>query len=190
MRQQSLKRAAATGISAIAGFGAVLGAHVARSSPRAAVGTPVGNAAATKTPATTSPATKSPGTKSADTGPPSGNTPSSTQKQANPAGTTPSTQSTAQSSQQTSALGATEQYGYGELSVRVTMQGNRITDVSLANLQTAESYSQMIAQQAIPILRQEVLQAQGVQVNGISGATYTSEAYLLSVQSALQKLHA
>jgi uncharacterized protein with FMN-binding domain len=76
------------------------------------------------------------------------------------------------------------------LAVRVTVEGARIIDVSVANLQTAESYSQMIAQEAIPILRQEVLQAQGVQVNGISGATYTTEAYLLSVQSALQKLRA
>ena len=40
---------------------------------------------------------------------------------------------------------------------------------SVANLQTAEQYSQTIAQQVIPVLRQEVLAAQGVHVNTISG---------------------
>ena len=88
-----------------------------------------------------------------------------------------------------SAVGANEQYGYGVLSVKVTLQGHRIVDLSVANLQTAEQYSQSIAQQVIPVLRQEVLAAQGVRVNAISGATYTTEAYLYSVQSALTKLH-
>ena len=88
-----------------------------------------------------------------------------------------------------SAVGANEQYGYGVLSVKVTLRAHRIVDVTVANLQTAEQYSQSIAQQVIPVLRQEVLAAQGVRVNAISGATYTTEAYLYSVQSALTKLN-
>ncbi len=40
-------------------------------------------------------------------------------------------------------------------------------DVSVVNLQTAEQYSQTIAQQVIPVLRQEVLAAQGVRINAI-----------------------
>ncbi len=62
-------------------------------------------------------------------------------------------------------------------------------EVGVANLQTAESYSQSLAQQVIPILRNEVLAAQSAKVNVISGATYTSEAYLYSLQSALDQLH-
>jgi uncharacterized protein with FMN-binding domain len=88
-----------------------------------------------------------------------------------------------------SAVGSTEQYGYGVLSVKVTLRAHRIVDVSVVNLQTAEQYSQTIAQQVIPVLRQEVLAAQGVRINAISGATYTTEAYLYSVQSALTKLN-
>jgi uncharacterized protein with FMN-binding domain len=84
--------------------------------------------------------------------------------------------------------GPVEQYGYGELAVKVTASGGRITDVSVATLQTAESYSQSIAQQVIPMLRNEVLSVQGAQINGISGATYTSEAYAYSVQGALDRL--
>ena len=88
-----------------------------------------------------------------------------------------------------SGTGNTYQYGYGQLAVRVTITGAKITGLSVVGLQTAESYSQQIAVQVIPMLRQEVLAAQSVQVNGISGATYTAEAYVSSIQSALNKLH-
>lgn len=88
----------------------------------------------------------------------------------------------------TSALGNNEQYGYGVLAVRITVRAGRITNVSVANLQTAEQYSQSLAQQVIPVLRHEVLSAQSAHINGISGATYTSEAYASSVQSALDRL--
>jgi len=86
------------------------------------------------------------------------------------------------------AVGTNEQYGYGTLAVRVTVRGGRITNVSMASLQTAEQYSQSLAQQVIPMLRNEVLSVQSAHINGISGATYTSEAYAQSVQSALDAL--
>ncbi|MDE3087374.1 MAG: FMN-binding protein, partial [Acidobacteriota bacterium] len=88
-----------------------------------------------------------------------------------------------------SALGTTEQYGYGELAVRLTVSGSKITDAQVVGLQTAESYSQQIADQVIPYLRREVLSVQSAQIDAISGATYTSQAYALSVQSALDQLH-
>jgi uncharacterized protein with FMN-binding domain len=87
------------------------------------------------------------------------------------------------------ATGASEQYGYGTLAVRVTVRGSRIADISVPTLQTAEPLSQQIASQAIPMLRSEVLSAQSAQINAVSGATYTSEAYAASLQSALDKLH-
>ncbi len=88
-----------------------------------------------------------------------------------------------------SAVGSSEQYGYGALSVTVKVRGNRIEDVRVNGLQTAEQYSQQLAAQVIPMLRSEVLSAQSARINGISGASYTSQAYALSVQSALDKLH-
>jgi uncharacterized protein with FMN-binding domain len=88
----------------------------------------------------------------------------------------------------TTALGNSEQYGYGVLAVKVTERGGRIRDVSVATLQTAEQYSQSLAQQVIPLLRNEVLSAQSAHIYAISGATYTSEAYAYSVQSALDAL--
>jgi hypothetical protein len=87
------------------------------------------------------------------------------------------------------ATGMVEQYGYGELSVAVTVRGSQITDVSVPLLRTAEPYSQQLAQQVIPMLRSEVLAVHSARINGVSGATYTSEAYAQSIQSALDKLH-
>jgi len=88
------------------------------------------------------------------------------------------------------ATGAVEQYGYGELSVTVTVRGSQITAVSVPLLRTAEQYSQQLALQVIPMLRAEVLAAHSVRIHGVSGATYTSVAYAQSIQSALDKLHA
>jgi hypothetical protein len=89
----------------------------------------------------------------------------------------------------TAATGKLVQYGYGELSVQVSASGSDITDVRVVILRTADSYSTQLAQQAAPLLRREVLSAQSAHIQGLTGATYTSEAYAASVQSALDKLH-
>lgn len=88
-----------------------------------------------------------------------------------------------------SVTGATEQYGYGELAVRVSVRGGRIVSVSVPFIQTSEQYSQQLASEAIPTLNNEVLTAQSAHINGVSGATYTSRAYAASLQAALDKLH-
>src|SRR5689334_5981707 len=58
-----------------------------------------------------------------------------------------------------SVTGAVERYGYGELSVTVTVRGNRIVAVSVPVLRTVDPFSQQLAQQAIPVLRAQVLAA-------------------------------
>ena len=85
--------------------------------------------------------------------------------------------------------GVLEQYGYGELAVTVTVHGSQITGVSVPVLRTAEPYSQQLAAQVLPMLKSEVLAAHSAQINAVSGATYTSQAYADSIQSALDKLH-
>ncbi len=93
------------------------------------------------------------------------------------------------SGQVQSAIGPVTPYGYGELNVRVTVSGSRITNVTVPLLRTAEQYSQQLAGQVIPMLKSEVLAAGSAQINGVSGATYTSQAYATSLQAALDKLH-
>jgi uncharacterized protein with FMN-binding domain len=80
-------------------------------------------------------------------------------------------------------------FGYGTLSVRVVVTGTHITDVSVPAVQYAEPTSQQISSQAIPTLRAEVLSAQGASIDGVSGATYTSRAYIQSLQAAIDDLH-
>ena len=89
-----------------------------------------------------------------------------------------------------SATGPGVQYGYGTLAVRVTVRGSHITGLTIASLQTLEPTSQMISAQAIPLLRSEVIAAQSTNVQGVTGASYTSAAYLRSAQAALDALHA
>lgn len=80
-------------------------------------------------------------------------------------------------------------YGYGELAVKVSVSGGKITSVDVVGLRTADQYSQSLAQQVVPMLRSEVLQAQSGNINGISGATYTSEAFAMSLQGALKRIN-
>lgn len=87
----------------------------------------------------------------------------------------------------TSATGPVVQYGYGQLAVSVKLSGGRITGVTVPTLQVADPTSQYIAQQVFPMLKRQVLSAQSANISGVTGATYTSEAYAKSLQSALTK---
>jgi len=76
---------------------------------------------------------------------------------------------------------------YGNVQVSVTVSGGAITDVTALQLTSAEGRSVQISNQAAPILRSEVIAAQSADVANVSGATFTSDAYLSSVQSALDQ---
>jgi uncharacterized protein with FMN-binding domain len=82
--------------------------------------------------------------------------------------------------------GESVQTRYGTVQVSVTVSGGKVSDVTALHLTDAERRSVMISNEAAPILRQEVLDAQSANVSIVSGATYTSEAYLQSAQSALK----
>jgi uncharacterized protein with FMN-binding domain len=81
-------------------------------------------------------------------------------------------------------------FGFGTSAVRGKVSGNRIAAVSVAALHTIEPASQQICAQAIPVLRSEVIAAQGISIHGVSGASYTSAGYTRSLQAALDTLHA
>lgn len=76
---------------------------------------------------------------------------------------------------------------YGSVQVSVTFNGNTITDVTALKLTNADSRSVSISNRAAPILKSSVLKSQSAKVSTVSGATYTSEGYLASVQSAIDK---
>ena len=88
-----------------------------------------------------------------------------------------------------SATGPSVNYNYGLISVRATVSGSRITGVSIASLDDGGNpRSQSIDQQSIPILIQQVMQAQSANIQGVSGASYTSAGFQQSLQSALGQL--
>jgi len=76
---------------------------------------------------------------------------------------------------------------YGTVQVRVTLHGTHITDVIPLQMPVDRQYSAELSQQAAPLLVQEVLQAQSAQIDILGGATYTSQSYAQSLQSALDK---
>ncbi len=75
---------------------------------------------------------------------------------------------------------------WGPIQVTVKVKGTKIVDIS-ATYPTERPRSQFINEQAIPMLKQEVLQLQSAQIDLIGGATMTSEAYAMSLQAALTK---
>jgi uncharacterized protein with FMN-binding domain len=80
-------------------------------------------------------------------------------------------------------------YNWGVLAVKVTVSHGKITKVGLAYLDDGSNpRSQYIDQQSIPLLEQETLQAQSANIQGVSGASYTSAGFTQSLQSALHSL--
>ncbi len=87
------------------------------------------------------------------------------------------------------ATGSAVNYHWGVLSVSVSVSGKKITKVSIASLNDGGNFrSQSIDQQSIPILEHQALQAQNANIQGVSGASYTSAGFQQSLQSALGKL--
>jgi uncharacterized protein with FMN-binding domain len=78
---------------------------------------------------------------------------------------------------------------FGDVQVKVTISGGRITDVQAVQLPFDRPRSAEISQFAAPQLHDEVLQAQSAQIDLLSGATYTSDAYAQSAQAALDQAH-
>ena len=103
--------------------------------------------------------------------------------------TTPTTSTPSTTSASRQADGREIPYRYGDLEVKVIVKGSRITDVETVLDESRDPRSQQINDEAVPILRDQALQAQSANIDGVSGATYTSAAYQESLQAALDSLH-
>ncbi len=76
---------------------------------------------------------------------------------------------------------------YGNVQVKVAISGGKLTNVTFLQSPTDHSTSVYINQRAMPILRAEAIQAQSAHVDGVSGASDTSAAFVESLSSALAK---
>ena len=87
-------------------------------------------------------------------------------------------------------VGAVAETEWGTVQVRVTFVGGRITDISPVMLPDSFAESRDINAYIVTPLRMQVLVAQSAEIDGVTGATSTSEAYQLSLQAALDAEHA
>jgi uncharacterized protein with FMN-binding domain len=79
---------------------------------------------------------------------------------------------------------------YGTVQVQITVQNGLITDAAALQLPSGGGHTGQISSYAGPQLRSEVLAAQSAKIDTISGATYTSQGYIQSMQSALDQIPA
>jgi uncharacterized protein with FMN-binding domain len=156
-----MKRAFAALVATVAGLVVLLGFKT--HSARLAVQPPLGSAASS---------------------PPA---PQSSSPASAPPTETPSTSASPTSPQSRSVTGSSISTRYGDVEVQVTFAGTQITNVVPVRLPDSNGVDQEIDQQVVPILIQETLSAQSANIQAVSGATYTSDGYIRSLQSALDK---
>lgn len=108
---------------------------------------------------------------------------------ATPPPTATPTPSATPSATTATVTGADVMTPYGDVQVKVVVTGGRLTDVQAVQLPSDRARSAMISQYAGPQLRQEAIQARSANIDVVSGATYTSEAYIRSLGDALHRAH-
>ena len=82
--------------------------------------------------------------------------------------------------------GAPARTQYGPVQVQITVDNGKVTS-AVGQQAATDGRSQMIASVAIPKLQQQAVAAQSANINGVSGASYTSGGFAKSLQSALKQ---
>jgi uncharacterized protein with FMN-binding domain len=103
--------------------------------------------------------------------------------------TAPTSSSSAPSSSSSAktAIGDAVSTQYGDVQLKVTVAGGKITRVEAVQLPSDEPKSSEISSYAAPLLRESALTKQSANVDAVSGATYTSDGYRTALQSALDR---
>jgi uncharacterized protein with FMN-binding domain len=105
------------------------------------------------------------------------------------AGSSNQSQSSGSSSQTRQYVGSTIENRYGPVQVRITVRGSTVSDIEALQMPGDREHSARLSTEAGPVLRSEALQAQSARIDVVSGATFTSESYAQSLQSALDQAH-
>ena len=136
---------------------------------------------------TVAPTTDAPTTTAPAAGP-STSTPGATTAPSATPTTSAAAPSTTAPSATRSATSADQQFNYGDIAVKVTVTGTKITGVAITQLNETDGRSVSIDRYAVPQLESQVLAAGSVNIDGVSGATFTSQAFVDAVANALGKL--
>jgi uncharacterized protein with FMN-binding domain len=100
---------------------------------------------------------------------------------------TASSSSTASSSAAKTVTGDAVATQYGNVQLKVTITGGKITAITPVQLPSGDPRSSEISSYAVPQLRQSALAKQSAAVDAVSGATFTSAGYKAALQSALDR---
>jgi uncharacterized protein with FMN-binding domain len=98
--------------------------------------------------------------------------------------------SSGSSSGTSTVTGSVASTQWGPVQVQLTLKGGTITKVSVLQYPSGNGVDARINAKALPILVGETTQAQSAQIDMVSGATVTSNGYIESLQSALDKVGA
>jgi uncharacterized protein with FMN-binding domain len=91
------------------------------------------------------------------------------------------------SSKITTYTGSVAQTRWGPVQVKITVQGGKITKVTVLQQPNGNPRDAEINNQALPILIDETVNAQSANIDMVSGATITSDGYVRSLQAALDE---
>jgi uncharacterized protein with FMN-binding domain len=141
-----------------------------------------------KTSATTAvaPAVGASGTSSASAAPSSSSSTSSSGSSSS--GSSSSASGSSGSGSGTKTLtGSSVDTRWGPVQVRITVTNGKITAANAIDYPNSNGHDQEINSTAIPTLNSEAVSAGNAQIDQVSGATYTSEGYIASLQSALDQ---
>ena len=78
---------------------------------------------------------------------------------------------------------------YGAVQVVITVKNGTVTKSAVTQVPWSDHKDQEINSYAVPILNSETVQAQSAQIDMVGGATYTSQGYIQSLQSAIDQAH-
>ena len=166
-----------SGLSALPGRAASSSAPVAEATKAAAAPTKSASAPTKSASAPTKAASK-----------PTKSSAAPTPAQTTPAAPTPAQTTPAASAGVTGTFdGNTSQTRWGPVQVRIVVKDGKIVAASALQSPNGDRRSADISRQAIPYLVQETLAAQSDQISGVGGASYTSNGWYSSLQSALKK---
>ena len=122
--------------------------------------------------------------------------PSSTPGATTPTPDSSSSSSSGSSSSSSSSSSSARTYAgdavgtqYGDVQVQITVAGGKITAAQVLQVPWNDRRDQEINSYAVPVLNSEVVQAQSANIDMVSGATYTSDGYIQSLQSAIDQAH-
>ncbi|MFD3923024.1 FMN-binding protein [Streptomyces sp. NPDC058595] len=119
-----------------------------------------------------------PATPAGGASPPAGTSPAPTGPASPPGGSQPGTGT---------YTGDAVSTQYGTVQVAATVKAGKLTAVKVIQVPSGNGRDQQIAAYAVPRLTKEALATHSAHIDAVSGASYTSQGYIQSLQSALDR---